>query len=119
MIYQGHRRATMTFSKDYINDDFHDILFGATTAAFDSWSIRMQSDEYITGTTPYSLEIWFPAGIVLSSPVEYGGGPDVIPETITVEAAYGGSGAIICNAILVNGTDNTTVSGSAYGGSGT
>jgi hypothetical protein len=112
-IYSGLRRATFTFTRDYQDNQWFNKMMSASEAAtpgnaYCALQIKMTSIEYITGTTPWSLELDAPAVLILDAPVEYGGGTDVEPETITGVVAYDGSNAP-CTATLVNDTN-----GAAY-----
>jgi hypothetical protein len=120
-IYSGYRRATMTFTRDYLDTQWFDHLMSALEGAtpgnsYVSAAIKMTSLEMVTGAIPYSLLIEFPFALVESGPVEYGGNADVEAETITLVAATDGSEAP-CTVTLVNGTDN--LAGQAYKGTQT
>jgi hypothetical protein len=101
-IYQGYRKASFTFSRDYWNDTFFNHQFPATEpAAYAAYEIRCTSDE-AAGADFYAASFYMPAGIVVGDPNEYGGGADIESETITVEAAAPSAAAVPFTARLAN-----------------
>ena len=101
----GFFTSKLTFSRDWTNDNFYDMVFAEGTAGYGSFAGHFESDEQASGTN-YSLDAWFPAGRVISGPTTHGGGADIITEDIEVEAAYGGSSTDTCKVVLVNDTDD-------------
>lgn len=92
-IHAGHRRAILTLSRDYVDDNFFDVYHDSTLAdTFATYAIHLLSDE-IAGstTTAYSLDLLFNAGHIVDGMNEYPGGPEALNETITIEAGYNGS----------------------------
>lgn len=116
-IAMGYRTATLSFSRDYFNEIMRDKALSSTDAGmFASFSVYADSGTLISaGTQNYDLDIWFPAGLVTGEDPTHGGGPDIIGETVTVEATYGGSSDTICQVTLNNNTTNAA--GAAYKGS--
>jgi len=108
LIYSGHRRATLTFNKDWFDDTFYDVINNTTIGStVDSISVYCDSGTDIdVGGQNYDLEIWLPAAVLVERDDSYGGGGDVIPETVTYEAGFylGTGDNNICHVILNNNT---------------
>jgi hypothetical protein len=116
-IYQGERMITLTLQRDAWDDEFFDKEFpAAEPGAYGAFEMKLTSDEFITGSTPYDLALYCPYGVVMGTPTEYGGGADILPETVTIELGTNGTASPL-TATLINGTTNA--SGAAYGGSQT
>lgn len=115
-IFQGERRIMLTVTRDFWDDTFFDHEFPSTEpGAYAACAIKMTSDENITGsTTKYDLDLYIPHGLIMGPPTEYGGGADILPEVINIEAGTDGSEAPLI-ATLINGTTNAN--GNTYGGS--
>lgn len=105
MIYSAYRRFTLTFSKDFYDSTFYTVHSSSTMpGTFDAVSVYCDSGVDIdVGGQNYDLEIYFPAASLMERNDEYGGGGEVIPESITYEAAVDGSDDI-CQVIINNNT---------------
>lgn len=105
-IPQGYIPPRFSFSRDFFNERFYSKRFPGETSpgnAASMWEVFCESDEFITGSTPFSLKATMPCGFIMSGLPEFGGGPDVLPETIEVEAGYDGSSSPL-TIVLTNGT---------------
>lgn len=101
--YGGYRRATMTVSRDYFDNNFLAQYHHATRAStFGTFGINSISNELAGATTqPYTMNIVFSAGHIVDGLNEYGGGPDVLGETIQIVAGYDGVNAPV-QFVLIN-----------------
>lgn len=103
-VYGGDRVLTLSVTRDLFNERFFDEYYAATLAGmFCAVALKLTSTTMITGSTPYSLDIYMPYSFIDREHPDYGGGNDVIPEAATFTASSDGSssGATIT---LVNGT---------------
>lgn len=105
-VWDGYRMPSITFNRDLFDDDFFDEYYSSTvTAAFSTVEIRLQTSEYITGTTPYELRIYMPFAL-LDRESAYTGGAGIRPERVTFAAGTDGSVAPL-TVTLINGSDPT------------
>jgi hypothetical protein len=104
--FAGYRTSTITFNRDFWDDNYFDEYHDSTLAnTFGTIAVYCESDEFVTGSTPYSLNIQFNAGQVTGHDQPYNGGPDILNENVVVKAGYNGSDAPLVVA-LVNGTED-------------
>jgi len=62
------------------------------TDRFAALAVKFTSPTIIVGSaTPFSLDVYFPYGVIQDNPVTYGGGPDLIPERVTYVASTNGT----------------------------
>jgi len=104
--WAGYRTAQMTFSRDLFNDTFFNEYHGSTSPTwFSAIELRVQTTEFITGSTPYELRIYMPYAVIQRRSA-YDGGPGIIPENLTFFAGSDGSVAPV-TVTLINGTGST------------
>lgn len=103
-VYGGLRTLTLEVTRDLFDEQFFDKYYSATLAGmFCACAIKVTSTSMITGSTPYSFDLYMPYAFIQRTHPDYGGGNDVIPETITFTASSDGSAAA-ATITLVNGT---------------
>ena len=110
-ITETTRTVRVTYDMRIQNDDlYNDIYHGA--AAGTTWSsivkeailsVTIQSADYITGTTPYSLKFYMPKLSVQTFPVNLTGG-DLITGRVTCEGLWDSVTSEILKLTLINGT---------------
>lgn len=115
-VYSGYRMSTLTVNRDFFDDNFFDLYHASSPLnTFGTFGVYCSSDEFITGSTPYALEIILHAGRITSpSPPGYDGGPEIVGENVVIEAGYDGTNAPV-EINLVNGTTNSEA-GDYYNG---
>lgn len=106
-VWNDYRMATISFPRDFFDDDFFDEYMSSTvTAAYSTVEVKLQTTTLIGATaTPYECRIYMPFA-VLDRTNTYGGGAAPLKETVTFEAGTDGSVAPL-TITLINGTDPT------------
>lgn len=107
-VYNDYRLATISFDRDFFDDDFFDEYHSSTvTDAFSTIELRVLGTENIpSGSTPYQMRIYMPFA-VLDRSESYGGGAGPLSETVTFTAGSDGSTAPL-TVTFITGTSSYT-----------
>lgn len=107
---RGHRRIGMTFRRDFASTALLDAYYAEGAAGYVNASVVATSDSQIPGGGGVFFDFFahFAAGRVIGPPPGAPGGPDIIPEEITIIAAANESASgEIATAVLHNGGSAT------------
>lgn len=106
-IFNGDRTFAIRLERDWTESTFLDAYYAEGAGGYCQAVVKAVSEDSIpTSVTKYSLEFWFPAARVVGIPPAYEGGQEIVPQVITLEAAYDAQNAKFVQATLINGGVN-------------